>query len=153
MPLYSNSRTLFTSVNALMRGWTNYFRYTHNAPQLQIFNWWCTGLDTFSDENIVAQLSERCELLQVDPTSGKQALHQWQGYSSGISHRSDVLSSARWSKPKMWNRYQSWPGQKDAVMNNGWRLPTVQSNALNIVVLLRNIVHHQTVSVNDQNAS
>jgi group II intron reverse transcriptase/maturase len=69
---------LFTSVNALMRGWTNYFRYAHNATQR--FGY-LTGVVYWLGAHYLGR-KYRCSIKKVmrnhygvDPTSGKRALY------------------------------------------------------------------------------
>ena len=69
---------LFTSVNALMRGWANYFRYAHNAPQRFRY---LTGVVYWLGAHYLGR-KYRCSIKRamrtsygVDPTSGKLALH------------------------------------------------------------------------------
>ncbi len=69
---------LFTSVNALMRGWTNYFRYAHNAPQRFRY---LTGVVYWLGAHFLGRKHRRSikrtmrTSYGTDPTSGKQALH------------------------------------------------------------------------------
>ncbi len=69
---------LFTSVNAKMRGWTNYFRYAHNATQR--FGY-LTGVVYWLGAHYLGR-KHRCSIKKVmrnhygvDPKSGKRALH------------------------------------------------------------------------------
>lgn len=69
---------LFASVNAKMRGWTNYFRYAHNATQR--FGH-LTGVVYWLGAHYLGR-KHRCSIKKVmrnhygiDPKSGKRALH------------------------------------------------------------------------------
>ncbi len=69
---------LLTSVNAKMRGWTNYFRYAHNATQR--FGY-LTGVVYWLGAHYLGR-KHRCSIKKVmlhhygvDPKSGKRALH------------------------------------------------------------------------------
>lgn len=68
----------FTSVNALMRGWTNYFRYAHNATQR--FGYLTTMVYWLGAHYLGRK--HRCSIKKVmrnhygvDPKSGKRALY------------------------------------------------------------------------------
>jgi group II intron reverse transcriptase/maturase len=73
---------LFTSVNAIMRGWSNYFRYAHNAPQRFRY---LTGVVYWLGAHFLGR-KHRCSIKRmmrtaygVDPSSGKQALFTTSG--------------------------------------------------------------------------
>lgn len=84
---------LFTSVNALMRGWTNYFRYAHNAPQRFRY---LTGVVYWLGAHFLGRKHRRSikrmmrTAYGVDPTSGKQAL-----YTSGSNGKRVFI----WNQP------------------------------------------------------
>ena len=69
---------LFTSVNAILRGWANYFRYAHNAPQRFRY---LTGVVYWLGAHFLGRKHRRSikrmmrTAYGVDPTSGKQALY------------------------------------------------------------------------------
>jgi group II intron reverse transcriptase/maturase len=73
---------LFTSVNALLRGWTQYFRYAHNAaPRF----WYLTGVAYWLTAHYLGR-KHRCSLKRVmrtaygvDPVTGKRALYTTKG--------------------------------------------------------------------------
>lgn len=73
---------LFLSVNALLRGWTQYFRYAHNAPQRFRY---LTGVAYWLMAHYLGR-QHRCSIKQimrtaygVDPASRKRALYTSQG--------------------------------------------------------------------------
>jgi len=112
--------------------------YPQCTTTLQIFNWWCTGKHTFSDENIVAQLSERCE--QSGPNQWETSLaHQWQEreqvfiwnqppkrcsvFSQVVAKDVEPLPIMAWAEGRSYERME--------ITNRSEQL-------VNIVVLLRN---------------
>jgi group II intron reverse transcriptase/maturase len=73
---------LFMSVNALMRGWANYFRYANNATNRFYY---LTGVVYWLVAHYLGR-KHRCSIPQamrtsygVDPTSGKRALYTSKG--------------------------------------------------------------------------
>jgi group II intron reverse transcriptase/maturase len=73
---------LFTSVNALLRGWTQYFRYAHNASSRF---WYLTGVVYWLTAHYLGR-KHRCSIKRVmrssygvDPASNKRALYTNRG--------------------------------------------------------------------------
>jgi RNA-directed DNA polymerase len=73
---------LFTGVNALLRGWTQYFRYAHNASARF---WYLTGVAYWLTAHYLGR-KQRCSLKRVrrkaygvDPATGKRALYTTRG--------------------------------------------------------------------------
>lgn len=88
------SLTCFTSVNALLRGWTNYFRYANNAPQRFEY---LTGMVYWLTAHYLGR-KHRCSIRQLmrhhygkDPKTGKKALYT----SNGRSQQRVFI----WNKP------------------------------------------------------
>jgi RNA-directed DNA polymerase len=84
---------LFMSVNALMRGWANYFRYANNATNRFLY---LTGVVYWLTAHYLGR-KYRCSIKRlmrtrygVDPTSGK---HAW--YTTGSDGKRVYL----WNKP------------------------------------------------------
>jgi RNA-directed DNA polymerase len=87
---------LFLSVNAQVRGWTQYFRYANNATQRFIY---LTGVVYWLTAHYLGR-KHRCSLQRVmrthygvDPKSGKKAL-----YVIGSKGRRVFI----WNKPPQW---------------------------------------------------
>ena len=87
---------LFTSVNALLHGWTNYFRYANNATHR--FGY-LTGVVYWLTAHYLGR-KHRCSIKRVmhtrygrDPKSGKQALFTLNGTGKRVYI---------WNKPPHW---------------------------------------------------
>jgi DDE superfamily endonuclease/Group II intron, maturase-specific domain len=92
---------LFMSVNALMRGWTHYFRYANNATNRFLY---LTGVVYWLTAHYLGR-KYRCSIKRlmrtrygVDPASGKRAL-----YTTG----SDGERVYLWNKPPPWRSFLS----------------------------------------------
>lgn len=88
---------LFMSVNALLRGWANYFRYANNATNRFLY---LTGVVYWLTAHYLGR-KHRCSIKRVmrtrygvDPVSGKRAL-----YSTGSDGKRVYL----WNKPPPWS--------------------------------------------------
>jgi hypothetical protein len=86
---------LFMSVNALLRGWTNYFRYANNATNRFLY---LTGVVYWLTAHYLGR-KHRCSIKRlmrthygVDPASGKRAL-----YTTGREGKRVYL----WNKPPL----------------------------------------------------
>jgi group II intron reverse transcriptase/maturase len=84
---------LFMSINALLRGWTNYFRYANNATNRFLY---LTGVVYWLTAHYLGR-KHRCSIkrlmrtrYRVDPASGKRAL-----YTTGFEGKRVYI----WNKP------------------------------------------------------
>jgi len=87
---------LFTSVNALLNGWTNYYRYANNATHRFLY---LTGVAYWLTAHYLGR-KHRCSIKKVmrlrygrDPKSGKKAL-----YTTNDTGKRVFL----WNKPPKW---------------------------------------------------
>jgi hypothetical protein len=87
---------LFTSVNALLNGWTNYYRYANNATNRFLY---LTGVAYWLTAHYLGR-KHRCSIKKVmrirygrDPKSGKKAL-----YTTNDTGKRLFL----WNKPPKW---------------------------------------------------
>ena len=104
---------LFMSVNALMRGWANYFRYANNATKRFCY---LTGVVYWLVAHYLGR-KHRCSYQKVmrtsygvDPASGKRALYTRQRGQTGIHLEQTTtneapFSAGRW-EPKISSRYR-----------------------------------------------
>jgi group II intron reverse transcriptase/maturase len=129
---------LFMSVNALLRGWTTYFRYANNATNRFLY---LTGVVYWLTAHYLGR-KHRCSIRRLmrihygwtRPVANVRCTRRGakaSGCTSGISLHCGVLSSVGWLGPKMCSRYRSPVGPEGTAMSNGCRSTTGRTTPAN----------------------